>query len=737
MSILFRRTSVAAGLAAIALALGGLPATAATAAAPATTAAPATAATPGMTTAAAADYSVEKTGGLTELSEQNPYTGSIFDSRDPVGAGAGNLLSPQRVLTFPLQVGGVSVPADATAVILNVTAVSPSRAGWLMLWPSDRAKPTASTLNFAPGTATPNLAVVPITASRTIKVMNGSSGSTHVLVAFEGWVRSNGGVQRPGSVTPTTGTRVVDTRSAGPAVPARGFRDVAVGGHGVPVGASAALLDVIAVTPTRAGYLVAHPSDTARPTSTTLSFRAGAERSALSLTKLSVTGTVRIWNMSSAPVHLVVDSFGWVAGGDTSATPAGTTAMTPQRVLDERIGVGSKRVVPLPAGVQGTASGVVVAITATGATTSAYLQVGLNAWDLNAPLALTPSLLNFRPGETVTNTAYLPVPSRGPLVLSLRAGSARVIIDVVGIIRPQVQYDGRVVTEADGQAVNPGRVGDDPGIVGSTPTRADGTFSHQVPFAGVPRPLCASVTLGTGAKDPAWARGCLGGSIAYTLLPAEAGSRVVVDDLRLARVGTASGRVTSPAGTSPAGSLAVLQRTDNAYLVTADVAPNGTWQMPAVPVGTYVAMVRGPSAALLGEALDEVPLLTTGISSHQERLTLLLGSTATRYVVTAASATAVGDAQLLAPGTLKGVVVDPDGSLGDVTVQWRHSSGYLLASGPAGSTPMTHTLRPGSWVLCATEGAVTRCSGGASSYADATPVAVQSGATVTSTVTLP
>ncbi len=729
----FRRTSLAAGLAALALTLGGLPAMAATPSAPVPRAV-----APRTTTAAAAGYTVEKTGGLTELKEQNPAGGgAIFDSRRPSGTGVGSPLMPQRTISFPLAVGGLTVPADATAVILNVTAIAPTRAGWLTVWPSDRTRPAASTLNFAPGTPTPNLAVVPVTASRTLKVMNGSSGSTQVLVTFEGWVRSNGGVQRPGSLTPTTGTRVVDTRTAGPAVPARGYRDVSVGGHGVPVGASAALLDVVAVKPTRAGYLVAHPSDTARPTSTALSYRVGSDRAALTLTKLSATGKVRVWNMSSAPVHLVVDSFGWVAGGDSSATPAGTTAITPQRVLDERVGVGSRRVIPLPAGVQGTASGVVLAITATGSTTGSHLQVGLNAWDLNAPLALSPSLLNFMPGETVTNTAYLPVPSRGPLVVSATSGTVRVVVDVVGIIGPQVLVDGTVVTEADAQPVNPGRVGNDLRALGTTPTRSDGTFSRPVPFAASPMPVCASVALATGAADPAWARGCVGGTVVPTLLPADTGSKVLVGDVRLARVGTASGRVTSPAGTSPVGSLAVLHRTDNAYLVTADVAANGTWQMPAVPAGTYVAYVRGPTAALLGEALDEVPLITTGITSHQQRLSLLLGSNATRYVVTAASATAVGDAQLLAPGTLKGVVVDPDGSLADVTVEWRHTSGYLLASGPAGSTPMTHTLRPGSWVLCATEGAVTRCSGGGSSFADATPVSVESGATVTTTVTLP
>ena len=101
-------------------------------------------------------------------------------------------------------------------------------------------------------------------------------------------------------------------------MPAHGYRDVKVTGVGAPDGASAALLDVIAVKPTRAGYLIAHPSDTARPTTTALTYRVGGDRAALSLMRLSTTGKVRVWNMSSGPVHLVIDSFGWVAAGDSS-----------------------------------------------------------------------------------------------------------------------------------------------------------------------------------------------------------------------------------------------------------------------------------------------------------------------------------------------------------------------------------------------------------------------------------
>ena len=232
-------------------------------------------------------------------------------------------------------------PPDATAMILNITAVSPTSSGWLTVWPSDQSRPTASTLNFAPGTPTPNLAVVRLSASRLFKVMNGSGGSTHVLISFRGWVRDNGGVQRPGSVTPTDATRVIDTRQTGPAVPAHGYRDVKVTGVGAPDGASAALLDVIAVKPTRAGYLIAHPSDTARPTTTALTYRVGGDRAALSLMRLSTTGKVRVWNMSSGPVHLVIDSFGWVAAGDSSRTPAATAAITPVRVLDTRASAGA------------------------------------------------------------------------------------------------------------------------------------------------------------------------------------------------------------------------------------------------------------------------------------------------------------------------------------------------------------------------------------------------------------
>ena len=731
---------VAAVVGALALGLPGLPAAAASsAAAPVAAAAP----DPG--------YTVEKTGGITALSvgDQVESTGrEVFDTRLPwTSTGAARPLGAQGTLTVDLTKQGLTVPADATGVILNVTAISPTRAGWLAVWPSDRSRPTASTLNFAPGTPTPNLAVVPVTATRKLTVLNGSSGSTHLRVTFSGWVRSNGGTQRPGALTPTNGTRIVDTRSAGPAVPAKGYRDITVAGHGVPSGAAAALLDVIAVKPTRAGYLVAHPADTARPTATTLTYRVGGDRAALSLVRLAATGKVRVWNMSSAPVHLVVDAFGWVAGGDSTSSPAGVAAVKPVRVVDTR----GKQVVssrsggifiPVPGDDRteyaARPSGVVLAITTVNATASGHLMIDVDGNGSRNVPNFTQSIVNVAPHETATNTTFVSVPSTGRLAMWTNVGQVDAVVDVVGVVRHRAEVAGHLVAEADGAPVNPGLAGADPTYAPITVrTGSSGAYQHTRGDLTASTQMCGTGALDTGAPDPSWAVACLGGRITPVSVPLALGTRVVADDIRVPRVGSAAGVVTAPAGSSPVGALVALQRVDHQYLVPADVRADGTWRMPAVPVGTYVALVRGPNGSLVGEAVHDLPLDVSGATSSPVRLGRLLGAGARTFVVSAGAATAVDDATVLPPGTLKGVVVDPDGNLGDVTVEWRHGSGYLLTSGPATSTPLTHVLRPGAWVLCATEGDATRCSGGASSFAEAAAVTVASDSTVTTTVTLP
>lgn len=751
MSAPSRRT-VAAVLGALALALPGLPAIAS----PGAVAPASLVASPPATTT--------RTGGATQLSD-DPYEVAaggavLFDSR----TGVGTPFAPSEQRTFgvattdPATALPVTPPADATAAILNVTAVSPTRTGWLSAWPSDTNKPVASTLNFAPGTPTANLAVVRLTAARKITIMNGSAGSTHVLVSLRGWVRSNGGVSRPGSVNPTTPQRVVDTRTTGLAVPAMGFRDVAVTGpRGAVRAAGGALLDIIAVGATRAGYLIAHPSDTVRPASTALTYRVGGDRAALSLVRLSATGTVRVWNMSSAPVHLVIDSFGWVAAGDGAASPMGTVALTPTRLLDTRTTTGGAldlgndhfAEIPLPASPGAdsgfTPSGAVLAVTATGSTRSGHLDLEVPRVYVDEPPFRTPSILNFGAGETVTNTTYVTFPATKTLrVHAATTGSVHVVIDLVGLVSQRGEYRGRVVNEADGTPLYPAAAGDQFAHLRSeykTTNAPDGTYrwGYNLPnlAAGWSSACATAMTApaSTTKPDPRYATGCIGGTaniLRDNSFPDPFGAITDVGDVPVPRVGSLTGSVTLPDSATGSYPAVHLTRSDGKYDATLAAGTDGTWTAEQLPVGDWV-VAAGDVGGLVGETVDEIPrsVGAAGVAAAQ-----VTAAGAKTFTVSPGASAATDPADLKVPGTLAYTLVDPDRVYTGISLSLRHESGYTMTFSAFAATGV-RTLRPGRYSLCATESGVTRCNGGGSDPATAPLLDLTSGATTSTTVTVP
>ena len=86
----------------------------------------------------------------------------LLDTRD--GSGNGKV-GPGGVIS--LQVAGAStstgaVPADATAVVLDVTATDASSSSYVSVYPSARPAAARSNLNFTAGETIPNLVVVPV-----------------------------------------------------------------------------------------------------------------------------------------------------------------------------------------------------------------------------------------------------------------------------------------------------------------------------------------------------------------------------------------------------------------------------------------------------------------------------------------------------------------------------------------------------------------------------------------------
>jgi hypothetical protein len=95
----------------------------------------------------------------------------------PVGGGG----------TVHLQVSGHGgVPADAEAVLLNLTVTQPTGDGYVTAWPSGTPQPDVSSLNFTPGLTAPNLVLVPLGSGGAIDVYN-SAGSSHITADVVGW----------------------------------------------------------------------------------------------------------------------------------------------------------------------------------------------------------------------------------------------------------------------------------------------------------------------------------------------------------------------------------------------------------------------------------------------------------------------------------------------------------------------------------------------------------------------
>ncbi|HEX8409702.1 MAG TPA: hypothetical protein VF883_12625 [Thermoanaerobaculia bacterium] len=84
--------------------------------------------------------------------------------------------------------GACGIPSDASAVVMNVTAVSPSTNGWLALWPAGTVWGGTSTMNYRTGRTRANNGTVPLPNNGYVSVMN-AGGTQHVIVDVTGYFR--------------------------------------------------------------------------------------------------------------------------------------------------------------------------------------------------------------------------------------------------------------------------------------------------------------------------------------------------------------------------------------------------------------------------------------------------------------------------------------------------------------------------------------------------------------------
>ncbi|WP_280688621.1 MULTISPECIES: hypothetical protein [unclassified Kitasatospora] len=361
-----------------------------------------------------------------------PTTPTRFlDTRYGIGA-------PQAKLGWgavvALQVAGQNgIPSTGVnAVVMNVTAVSPSDAGHVTVYPDGQPAPNTSNLNFAAGDTVPNLVTVPVLNGK-VDLQNASS-SVDLIADVTGYFTDSGAGS---AFTPITPTRFMDTRYGigAPQAPvgSGGVATLQVAGvNGVPAtGVTAVVMNVTAVYPSSAGHVTVYPDGQPLPDVSNLNFTAGQIVPNL-VTVPVVNGAVDLRN-NSGSVDLIADVTGYY-----SATGSTYSSVTPVRLLDTRVGTGARQgkmggdnIVSLQVGgVEGVpatgVTAVVLNVTATEPTDDSHMTVYPHG--IGRPNA---SNLNFTAGQTRANLVVVPVVD-GRVTFYNHAGDTHVIADLEG-----------------------------------------------------------------------------------------------------------------------------------------------------------------------------------------------------------------------------------------------------------------------------------------------------------------
>ncbi|GAA1500860.1 hypothetical protein GCM10009760_63060 [Kitasatospora kazusensis] len=366
-------------------------------------------------------------------------------------------LPPQRALdtrqgsavaasgALRLRVAGAGqVPANAVAVVMNVTVTDATAGGYVTVYPSGEAAPVTSNLNHTAGRTIANLVTVQVGAGGSVTFLNGSGGSVDLVADVTGYY-----------VPDTTGAvytgidplRALDTRTGTPGtLAARGTTTLNLCARGgLPAKATAAALNVTVTGPGTSGFVSVYPHGQAWPGTSNLNFTASETIPNMVDASLGNGCSVDIFNGSNAPVALIVDTMGYFTPDTTGQTTDGVLVTgRPERLIDTR----TDRTPPKPVSGYTSISGwglrpgdwgigsLLLNVTATGATADSYVTVFPDAAPANSPPDGTglpmSSNLNFTRGETIPNMVNATVGADGYVDFYNHAGDVHLVVDLFG-----------------------------------------------------------------------------------------------------------------------------------------------------------------------------------------------------------------------------------------------------------------------------------------------------------------
>lgn len=279
----------------------------------------------------------------------------LFDTRAPIPGfaaceylnqplvGGGELLKSAHITC-----DGISIPANALAIVGNATVVNPSSGGFVTLFPNGQMRPPVSNLNFVAGQTVPNAFTVGLDGSGQFRTY--STSAANFIVDVTGYysqsVMDINGEGLLYSPLPKP-IRLYDTRAPIPGFPACEYLNQPINadselaksahttcdGITIPPTAKAVVGNATVVAASGNGFITLFPDGQMRSPVSNLNYVAGQTVPNAFTVGLSLTGGFRAY--SFAGTHFITDVTGYFASSPTNIAPmvdAGT---------DQTVGQGS------------------------------------------------------------------------------------------------------------------------------------------------------------------------------------------------------------------------------------------------------------------------------------------------------------------------------------------------------------------------------------------------------------
>ena len=369
----------------------------------------------------------------------------LLDTRVGIGAPVAQIPAHGTVHLRIANAGpaGNTIPADVTAVVLNITVTNPRGSGFITAYDDGdpNGVPTVSNVNYVPNQTVPNLAIVPVGIDGDVALYNGgaSAKAVDLIADVTGYFTPS---EASGYVSMQP-TRLVDTRNGTGApkaqLPKNGTVAVQIEGadNGLllpPTGVTAVALNVTVTNPRGAGFLTVYPAGASTvPNASNLNYSAGQTIANSVIVPVGTGGKIDITNggAAAAGTDVIVD----VVGYYTPSSAGAYAPIVPYRALDTRssnwtsgpLANGPQNYFPLGLALDSNyqlaagVSGIVMNATVTETAGNGFLTVAPdpNSYDqyvsgqYSTPTPPNSSNLNWTRGETVPNLVQVSAGSTG------------------------------------------------------------------------------------------------------------------------------------------------------------------------------------------------------------------------------------------------------------------------------------------------------------------------------------